>query len=132
MKYETLVKKAEAAKKNSFSPYSKFRVGAALLDSQGRIYTGCNIENSSFSLTVCAERVTLFKAVSEGKKQFKAMAITSDSEQLITPCGACRQVMFDLAPNIDVILTTSKGRTSIVKLRTLLPKPFVFKKKKKR
>lgn len=129
MKYSTLAKKAETAKKNSFSPYSKFRVGAALLTSSGRIYTGCNIENSSFSLTICAERVALFKAVSEGENKFKAMAIASDSEQLISPCGACRQVMFDLAPDIDVILTSSKGQTSIIKSSSLLPKPFVFKKK---
>ncbi len=127
MKYTSLIKKAQSAKKYSYSPYSKFRVGAALLTSSGKIYTGCNIENSSFSLTVCAERTAIFKAISEGSTKFKAMAICTDSSEIIPPCGACRQVMLDLTPNIDVILTNSKGKSLVMKANSLLPHPFTKK-----
>ncbi|HTK83302.1 MAG TPA: cytidine deaminase [Bacteroidota bacterium] len=125
--HKQLKDKARSAKKRSYSPYSKFRVGAALLDSAGRIFTGANIENSSFSLTICAERVALFKALSEGSKKFKAIAITSDSESFIPPCGACRQVLFELAGNIEVLLVDKRGRTMHTKVGTLLPLPFTEK-----
>ena len=111
----------------SYSPYSKFRVGAALLTSTGKIFTGSNIENSSFSLTICAERTALFKAISEGSKKFKAIAITSDSDDFIPPCGACRQVMLELAGNIDIILTNAKGKMMKTKVNLLLPHPFTKK-----
>ena len=127
MDYKTLVKKAQQAKKNSYSPYSNFRVGAALLTNSGKVFTGCNIENSSFSLTICAERTALFKAISEGTRKFKATAITSEAEGFIPPCGACRQVMLDLANDIDVILTNSKGKMKVMKASSLLPKPFTNK-----
>ena len=122
--YSALVTKARSAKKYSYSPYSKFRVGAALLSTSGKIYTGCNIENSSFGLTVCAERTALFKAISEGTRRFRALAIASDAKGFIPPCGACRQVILDLARDIDVIMTDSRGKTKILKAIELLPYPF--------
>ena len=127
MNYKPLIRRARLAKKYSHSPYSKFRVGAALLAASGKIYSGCNIENSSFSLTICAERTALFKAISEGSKKFKAIAIVSDSDDYIPPCGACRQVMLDLAPDMEVILTNSKDDMKILKVRSLVPYPFTKK-----
>jgi cytidine deaminase len=127
MKYQPLVKKAQAAKLHSYSPYSNFRVGAAVLTSSGKVFTGCNIENSSISLTVCAERTALFKALSEGNYKFEAIAIASDAEEFIPPCGACRQVMMEFGADIDVVLTNSKGKTKILKMATLLPYPFTGK-----
>ncbi|MBI4548705.1 MAG: cytidine deaminase [Ignavibacteriae bacterium] len=124
MKYHNLVKAARKAIKFSYSPYSRFRVGAAVLTASGKIYTGCNIENSSFSLTICAERTALFKAVSERHRKFRAIAIVSDNKEFTPPCGACRQVMLELAGDIDVILSNANGNTKIVKLNTLLPIPF--------
>ncbi len=124
MKYNALVKAAQKAKSRSHSPYSGFRVGAALLTSTGSVITGCNIENSSFSLTICAERTALFKAVSEGSRSFRAIAIATDSERFIPPCGACRQVIQDLAGDIDIILVTKRGKTMATRLRELLPMPF--------
>ena len=127
MKYKDLINKARLAKGHSYSPYSEFRVGAALLSSTGKIFTGTNIENSSFSLTICAERVALFKAISEGHNKFNAIAIASDSDDFIPPCGACRQVMFELAGNIDIILTNADGKTMKTKVAPLLPHPFTKK-----
>lgn len=123
-KYTALIKAAVRAKNRSYSPYSRFRVGAALLTSSGKIYTGCNIESSSFSLTICAERTALFKAVSESEKRFKAIAIASDAMDFISPCGACRQVIQDLAGNIDVVLSNGKRAARVIKMADLLPLPF--------
>ena len=124
MKYKKLIDAAMRAKNNSYSPYSNFRVGAALLTKTGKIFTGCNIENSSYSLTICAERTAIFKAVSEGQQNFKAIAISSDMKEIIPPCGACRQVLMDLALDIDVILSGSNNKPIIIKLSKLLPMPF--------
>ena len=124
MNYTSIVKAAQKAKRNSYSPYSKIRIGAAVLTQSGKIFTGCNIENSSFSLAICAERTTLFKAVSESHKKFKTIVIASDKNEFITPCGACRQVIMELAGNIDVILVNGKGKSKATKLATLLPMPF--------
>lgn len=124
MNYESLALAAKRAKQNSFSPYSKFRVGAAVLTKGGKMFTGCNVESSSYSLTVCAERTALFKAISEGERTFKAIAIASDEKGYTSPCGACRQVISDLAGNIDVVLTNSSGKLTIVKASKLLPRAF--------
>jgi len=99
-------------------------VGAAVLAASGKVYTGCNIENSSYSLTVCAERTALFKAVSEGEKAFVAVAIASDERTATPPCGACRQVIMDLAGDIDVILSAGDGSYTVIKTTDLLPHPF--------
>ncbi|MBI5021033.1 MAG: cytidine deaminase [Ignavibacteriales bacterium] len=133
MNYKNLVKKAEAAQKHSHAPYSNLRVGAALLTSSNKIYTGCNIENSSFSLTICAERTAIFKAISNGERKFKAIAINSDKIEFIPPCGACRQVLLDLAGDIDIVLSNRKGKITVTKLNILLPASFnnsIFKQKK--
>ncbi len=124
MNYTTLVKHAKAAKKKSYSPYSKFRVGAALLTSKGKLFTGCNIEISTYALTLCAERTAIFKARSEGYETFSAIAIATDEAEYIPPCGACRQVLMDLAGDIDIILTRKRGKPAVVKLSSLLPMAF--------
>lgn len=122
--YARLVAAAKSAKRQSYSPYSHFRVGAALLTANGKIFTGCNIENSSYGLTVCAERTAVFKAVSEGERRFAAIAVASDDTDFTPPCGACRQVLMDLASNIEFILTNRKGEFRVLKLRELFPYPF--------
>lgn len=124
MDHKSLARKAVESKKYSYSPYSKFRVGAALLAANGTIIQGCNIENSSFSLTICAERTAIFKAISDGLKKFSALAIASDSNDFITPCGACRQVIHDIMPGIDILLVNKKGKYTITKASKLLPRPF--------
>ncbi len=123
-KYRQLAQIAGEAKKQAYAPYSDFRVGAALLTKDGRVFTGCNIENSSYSLTICAERTAAFKAVSEGARDFVAIAIASDEKGFTPPCGACRQVLLDLAGNVDFVMTNSKNELKIVKLKSLLPKAF--------
>ncbi len=124
MNHDRLIRAAKIAKKKSYSPYSKFRVGAALLSSAGKVFTGCNIENSSYSLTLCAERTALVKAVSEGHRRFKAIAIVADGKEFVPPCGACRQALLELADDIEVILTNSRNEVKVFKLRMLLPLPF--------
>ena len=124
MTYRTLVQRARNAKRFSRSPYSHFRVGAAVLTAGGRVYTGCNIESSSFGLTVCAERVALFKALSEGEKKFTAIAIATDGGRFTPPCGACRQVITDFAGDIDFIMSAPDGRVWVMKMTDLLPHPF--------
>ncbi len=122
--YTTLIAAARKARLRAYAPYSSFRVGAALLTSSGRIITGSNIENSSYSLTICAERVALFKAISERQTRFRAIAIAGEDGNRLSPCGACRQVMHELAGNIDVILCGRTGKPLIMKLNALLPLPF--------
>lgn len=124
MDYKSLSQKAIDAKKLSMPTYSKFRVGAALLTEGDKLYLGGNIESSSYSLTICAERTAVFKAISEGERKFKAIAIASDAENFISPCGACRQVMSDLCGDIDVIMLNSKGEQKVEKMSALLPYAF--------
>jgi cytidine deaminase len=129
--YLELIEKALSAKEQAHAPYSNFKVGAAILSNDGTIFTGCNIENSSFGLTICAERVAVFNAVSSGMKSFKAIAIVSDDPGFTPPCGACRQVLFDLAGNIDFIMQNHKKEKKIVKLVSLLPFAFTPKNLKR-
>jgi len=124
MDYKFLVDEAIKAKVNAVAVYSNFHVGAALLTDKNKIYSGCNIESSSYSLTICAERTAIFKAVSEGQRNFKAIAISGDTEDFISPCGACRQVISDLCGNIDVVMINSKGDYVIKKTSELLPFAF--------
>lgn len=119
-----LLELARKASKRAHAPYSHFHVGAAVLCADGTVVTGQNIENSSFSLTICAERVAIFKAISEGHRSFKAVAIVSDAKGMTPPCGACRQVLMDLAGNIDIILADEKGTAHRFKLKDLLPLAF--------
>ncbi len=122
--YKKLVKGALAAKKRAHAPYSHFRVGAALLTTSGRIYLGCNVEISTYALTICAERTAIFKAVSEGDRNFKAIAVVSDDPGYTPPCGACRQVLMDLAGNIDFLMINGKGKVKVLKMNKLLPHAF--------
>lgn len=124
MNYKKLIDKAAEAKKNAYPPYSGFHVGAALLTNDGEIYTGCNIENSTFGLTLCAERTAIFKAMSEGQRKFTAIAIVSDSSDFIYPCGACRQIIFDHCGEIDIICTNKNEEFKIHKTSELLPFAF--------
>jgi len=124
MNYKSLAEKAVEAKSKALPTYSNFHVGAALLTEDDKIYTGCNIESSSYSLTICAERTAIFKAISEGERKFKAIAVAGDTEGFISPCGACRQVISDLCGDIDVVLVNSKNETKVMKTSELLPFAF--------
>jgi cytidine deaminase len=124
MDYGKLASLARKARRHSLSPHSHFRVGAALSTRDGKIYTGCNVENSSYGLTICAERTALFTAISEGERKFSAIAIASDNPEPIPPCGACRQVILELAGDIDVIMVGSKKGTRVCKMSDLLPLAF--------
>lgn len=119
-----LVRKAVEARGLAYAPYSNFRVGAALLAKDGRIFYGCNVENASYGLTVCAERVALFKAVAEGVREFLALAVAGGSEPC-APCGACRQVLYEFAPDLLVIMADGEGRSwRAGRLSELLPHGF--------
>ena len=124
MNYKSLAEKAVEAKSKALPTYSNFHVGAALITEEDKIYTGCNIESSSYSLTICAERTAIFKAISEGERKFKAIAVAGDTEGFISPCGACRQVISDLCGDINVVLVNSKNETKVMKTSELLPFAF--------
>lgn len=121
---DTLVPAAIAARERAFAPFSKFKVGAALEAEDGSIVTGCNVESSSYGLTMCAERVAIFKGVSEGKRHFTRVAIVADTEKLTSPCGACRQLLWEFAPDAEVILANLKGDMKTLRMRELLPDAF--------
>ena len=126
MSKEELIIMAQGARNKAYAPYSKFKVGAAVLTESGNVYTGCNIENVSYGLTNCAERTAVFKAVSEGEVNFKAICIVADTEELTPPCGACRQVLAEF--NISkVILANLQGASIEFTREELLP--FAFNKK---
>ena len=126
MKYP--IKEAIEAKEKAYAPYSNFKVGAALLCEDGSVYTGCNIENASYSATICAERVAINKAVTEGKTRFKAIVITG-GEDYCYPCGVCRQVMSEFAgEDFKIILAKNENETKVYKLSELFPESFVLKK----
>jgi cytidine deaminase len=121
---DTLLAAALAARENAFAPYSKFRVGAAIEDAAGRIHTGCNVENATYGLTVCAERVAVFKAISEGVSKFRRLAVAADTDRLTPPCGACRQILWEFCGDIEIALVNPRGKTEIHRLKDLFPKPF--------
>ncbi|HEY2932040.1 MAG TPA: cytidine deaminase [Acidobacteriota bacterium] len=112
------------ARDNAHAPYSNFRVGAALLDESGEIITGCNVENATYGLTVCAERVAIFKAISEGRRNFKAIAVAADSRILTPPCGACRQIIWEFCGDIPVHLVNVQGEEKEYQMKDLFPAPF--------
>ena len=119
-----LVAAAQRAREFAHAPFSKFKVGAALRTTGGEIVTGCNIENASYGLTLCAERVAVFKAVSEGLKDFEAVVVVADSKRLTAPCGPCRQILWEFCGDILVQMASTKGRSRSMRLRDLLPLPF--------
>ena len=122
MDHEDLVAKAMEAREKAHAPYSHFAVGAALLAKSGRVYTGCNVENASYGLSICAERTAVFKAVSEGERDFEALAVVT--EKGVTPCGACRQVLLEFGDDIQVIVANGAGEYRIFGLQELLPEAF--------
>ena len=124
MEYKELAEMAVEAKSSSHPPYSNFHVGAALLTDKEKVIIGGNIETSSYSLTICAERVAVFKAFSEGERKFKAIAIASDAPGFCPPCGACRQVMLDICGDIDIVMVNNKNEIKALKLSQMLPYPF--------
>lgn len=124
MSYELLLEKAEEAMGNAYVKYSNFRVGAALLTKSGKIYTGCNIENSSYGATICAERVAFVKAISEGESEFEAIAVASDLKGFTYPCGICRQFMSEWGLDIKII-TKSGDKVRVHTVGELLPEAFV-------
>ncbi|MBI5804518.1 cytidine deaminase [candidate division TA06 bacterium] len=127
-----LISAAKKAKEKAYAPYSKFKVGAALLAKSGQVYTGCNVENASYGLTCCAERNAVFQAVGRGERDFIAIAIVSDSPEPTAPCGACRQVLNEFAPDLEVIMAGKKVsmKTSLKKLLPLAFGPSSLKNNK--
>ena len=120
-----LIEEAKKARSMAYVPYSKFQVGAALLTNDDKVYLGCNIENAAYSMTNCAERTAMFKAFSEGDKEYKAIAVVADTERPVPPCGACRQVMAELCPqDMKVYLTNLKGDIQELTVKDLLPGAF--------
>ena len=119
-----LLEAARAARLNAFAPFSGFKVGAALETAGGRIITGCNVENATYGLTICAERVAVVKAVSEGDRQFVRVAVVADTDAPTPPCGACRQILWEFGGDLEVILGNLNEEKARFRLRDLLPHPF--------
>jgi cytidine deaminase len=119
-----LLAAALAARQHAHAPYSHFLVGAALEDANGRIHTGCNIENATYGLTLCAERVAVFKAVSEGVREFRRIAVAADTEALTPPCGSCRQILWEFCGDIEITLVNPRGKSETLRMKDLFPRAF--------
>lgn len=122
LEWRTLLTAAMDARQRAYAPYSGFKVGAAVRTATGQMYSGCNVENASYGLTVCAERVAIWKAVSQGEREIVALAVVSDSGA--TPCGACRQVMHEFAREMPVLVADTQGNAVLLSIEALLPAPF--------
>jgi cytidine deaminase len=121
---ELLIAAAKQARENAHAPYSNFRVGAALRSTSGRVFNGCNVENATYGLTICAERVAIFNAISEGERGFSAIAVVTDTESLTPPCGACRQLLWEFCGDIPVTLANLVGKRETIQMNELFPRPF--------
>jgi cytidine deaminase len=121
---QELVETAKTARLRSIAPFSNFLVGAAVRTEGGKVYTGCNVESASYGLTVCAERVAIWKALSEGERQFTELAIVADTGTLTPPCGTCRQIIWEFCKNATIVLANLRGETQTVSIRELLPRAF--------
>jgi cytidine deaminase len=121
---DALIEAAIRARENAHAPYSHFKVGAALEDSEGHIHTGCNVENATYGLSICAERVAVVKAVSEGAKGFKRVAVVADTDTLTPPCGACRQILWEFCGDVEVVLSNLQGKTETIRLSSIFPRAF--------
>ncbi len=119
-----LIAAARRARDHARARFSHFQVGAALETDSGSVYTGCNIENATYGLTVCAERVAVFKALSEGESKFSRIAVVADTATLTPPCGACRQILWEFCGDIEIILANLQGQTETLRLSSLFPRPF--------
>ncbi|TCT25535.1 cytidine deaminase [Melghiribacillus thermohalophilus] len=125
MDHVQLVQKAVEARNDAYVPYSQFAVGAAILTSSGKVYRGCNIENAAYPVTCCAERVAIFKAISEGETDFKELAVVADTERPVPPCGSCRQVMSEFfSRDTRIHIANLKGDVRTVTIEELLPFSF--------
>ncbi len=119
-----LIEAAKSVRDNAYAPYSKFRVGSAVKTKDGKIFTGCNVESASYGLTVCAERVAIWKAVSEGETEFAEIAVVADTEILTPPCGVCRQIIWEFCGDVPVTLANCSGDQETVSIQDLLPRAF--------
>ena len=119
-----LLEMALEARTKAHAPYSHLQVGAALESTDGRVFTGCNVENATYGLSVCAERVAVFKAISEGARKFRRIAVAADTDVLTPPCGACRQILWEFCGDIELTLVNLHGKTETLHLRDLFPRPF--------
>ncbi len=127
MNKDKLIEMAKEARKNAYAPYSNFKVGAALLTKSGRVFTGCNVENSSFGASMCAERVAVFKAVSEGEREFQSIAVVTNTKEPAMPCGLCRQVLSEFSLDIKIYAANLNGDVRETTLKDLLPYAFTKK-----
>jgi cytidine deaminase len=121
---QSLIAAAQRARLQSVAPFSNFLVGAAVRTENGKVYTGCNIESASYGLTVCAERVAIWKALSEGERHFTELAVVADTESLTPPCGTCRQIIWEFAKTASIIFANLKGESETFQIRDLLPRAF--------
>jgi cytidine deaminase len=121
---DSLIDSACAARDRALAPFSHFKVGAAIEDDQGRIFTGCNIENASYGLTMCAERVAIFKALSEGSRKFTRIVVAADTNNLTPPCGACRQILWEFCGDARLTLVNLEGQRDDMQLSDIFPRPF--------
>ncbi len=124
MNTDFLIDAATRAREHAHAPFSKFRVGAAVEDAAGQIHTGCNVENATYGLTVCAERIAVFKAISEGARGFRRVAIVADTDTLTPPCGACRQILWEFCGDVEIVLANLRGKSETLRLGTLFPRAF--------
>jgi cytidine deaminase len=111
-------------RERALAPHSRFRVGAVLEDVEGRFHTGCNVENATLGLTICAERVAIFKAISEGVRKYRRIVIAADTDILTPPCGACRQIIWEFCGDIPIVMVNLQGKTETHQLKDLFPKPY--------
>ncbi len=129
---EELITRARQAQQNAYAPFSHFKVGAALLTDKGQIYSGCNVENSTYGATNCAERSAVFTAVCSGARSFQKIVVVTDSEEPAMPCGICRNVLFEFSPNMEIVAVGASGKTERIQLSALFPKGFRFEKKQEK
>lgn len=121
---EKLIAQAKVARERAYAPYSNFKVGAAVSTEDGDIYIGCNVESASYGLTVCAERVAIWKGISRGQKRFNKIAVVVDTDDLTPPCGVCRQIIWEFCGDVPVILSNLEGKTETIQMSELLPRAF--------
>ncbi|HKP45779.1 MAG TPA: cytidine deaminase [Pyrinomonadaceae bacterium] len=121
---QELIEIAKAARLHSVAPFSNFLVGAAVRTTAGNVYTGCNVESASYGLTVCGERVAIWKALSEGERDFSELAIVADTDSLTPPCGTCRQIIWEFCKNAKLVLSNLEGKTQECSIKELLPRAF--------
>lgn len=121
---DTLIQTALRAREYAHAPFSNFKVGAAIEDEKGRVFTGCNVENATYGLTICAERVAVFKAVSEGAARMKRVVVVADTDKLTPPCGACRQILWEFCGDAQLTLANLAGKQETMSISEIFPRPF--------